>query len=104
MQTRPRLTPAVANARRAVRECLEHPELEGLKHVLLAVSGGPDSMALAIAAQFELKKKGIRVSAAVVNHNLQPGSLDVANEALQKLECLGISAKVIEIQVPKGTG
>jgi tRNA(Ile)-lysidine synthase len=101
MPLRPRLTPAIANTRRAVRECFERPELSGTKRVLLAVSGGADSMALSLAAGFELPKIGIEVFAAIINHNLQDGSKDVALSAMKQLAALGIEAVVIDIKVSK---
>jgi tRNA(Ile)-lysidine synthase len=101
METRPRLTPPIANVRRAIRETFEMPELAGTKAVLLAVSGGPDSMALALGANFELPKLGIRVFAAVVNHNLQPGSRAVAIATVERLSAMGIEAKLLEIEVPR---
>ena len=105
METRPRLTPPIADVRRAVRETFEMPELADAKAVLLAVSGGPDSMALALGANFELPKLGIKVFAAVVNHNLQHGSETVAAEAAQRLEAMGVATTVLDIEVPKtGSG
>ena len=71
MVTRNRLTPAVADVRRAVRDSLEALNLGPDSRVLVACSGGPDSMALAAALIFEGPKLGIRVSAAVVDHGLQ---------------------------------
>ena len=102
MPIRPRLTPAIANARRAIRVTFEAPELAGTKSVLLAVSGGPDSMALALAAGFELPKLGIKVFAVVINHNLQEGSKEIAGTAKKRLLELGIESVVIDIDVPKG--
>lgn len=101
METRPRLTPPIANVRRAIRETFESEELAGAKSVLLAVSGGPDSMALALGANFELPKLGIQVFAAVVNHNLQPGSEAVALATIERLSAMGIDGKVLDIKVPK---
>lgn len=101
MPTRPRLTPAIADTRRAIRECFEAPELQGVKRVLLAVSGGADSMALSLAAGFELPKKSIEVAAAIINHNLQRGSKAVAQKAQRQLSELGIAAEVIDIEVSK---
>jgi tRNA(Ile)-lysidine synthase len=105
METRPRLTPPIANVRRAIRETFEMPELADTKAVLLAVSGGPDSMALALGANFELPKLGIRVFAAVVNHNLQPGSDEIAAQAAGRLETIGIQTSVLDIEVARtGSG
>ena len=100
MEVRPRLTPAIANARRAIRECFDAPELEGAKRVLLAVSGGADSLALALAANFELPKLGIALAAVIVNHNLQPGSGEIAEQAATRLRKLGITdVTVVSVQV-----
>lgn len=100
MEVRPRLTPALANARRAIRECFEKPELKTAKRVLLAVSGGADSLGLAIAANFELPKLGIEISAVVVNHNLQQGSTQIAQQAASRLTELGIvDVTVVSVEV-----
>ena len=55
MPDRPRLTPAVADSRRLVREMLER---EGISNqtVLVGLSGGADSLALLAAVAFEAKK------------------------------------------------
>jgi tRNA(Ile)-lysidine synthase len=102
MEVRPRLTPAIANARRAVRECFDAPDLKSVKRVLLAVSGGADSLALALAANFELPKLGIELSAVIVNHNLQQDSSKIADQAKARLLEMGIKdVEVVSIQVPE---
>lgn len=80
----------MANLRRAVRECFDTRELSVAKSVLLAVSGGADSMALALGCQFELTKLGIEIHAVVVNHNLQEGSAEIAAQTAARLKELGI--------------
>jgi tRNA(Ile)-lysidine synthase len=102
MQPRPRLTPAIADARRAIREHFAGAELQSTKSVLLAVSGGPDSMALALAAGFELPKLGVNFSAGIVNHNLQPESGEVAQATAERLRALGVASKILDIRVPRG--
>jgi Predicted ATPase of the PP-loop superfamily implicated in cell cycle control len=102
MEVRPRLTPAIANARRAVRERFDAPEMKTAKRVLLAVSGGPDSLALALAANFELPKLGIELSAVIVDHNLQQDSSKIADQAKARLLEMGIKeVAVVSIQVPE---
>jgi len=59
-------------------------------------------MALALAAGFELPKLGIKVLAAIVNHNLQAGSGEVARATAKRLAALGIDSEILDIQVPKG--
>jgi tRNA(Ile)-lysidine synthase len=85
MSTRPRLTPAIADLRRAVRAVL--PE-SGL--VLVALSGGPDSLALAAAVAFEAPRAGLRAGAVIVDHQLQEGSAEVAARAAEQARELGL--------------
>ncbi|MBH0116556.1 tRNA lysidine(34) synthetase TilS [Salinibacterium sp. NG253] len=89
---RPRLTPAIADVRRAVRTALASlPSTSGSEPlVLVALSGGPDSLALAAATAFEASKAGVRAGAVIVNHNLQDGSADVAAAAAQQARDLGL--------------
>ena len=96
MVIRNRLTPAVADVRRAVREGLEALNLEPNSRVLVACSGGPDSMALAAGLLFEGPKLGLRVAAVVVDHGLQEASTKVAQSTAAKLEELGADPVVIE--------
>ncbi|MFM6979946.1 MAG: tRNA lysidine(34) synthetase TilS [Micrococcales bacterium] len=105
MPERPRLTPEVADTRRVVRDSvadLLHGEL-----VLVACSGGADSMALAAAAGFEQSRKGsagIRVGGVIVEHGLQEATKQIAAETKAKLEALGLSPVVIEtVKVASGS-
>lgn len=93
---RNRLTPAVADVRRAVRETLTPLDLEPETRILIACSGGPDSLALAAAAIFEAPKLGLTVAACIVDHGLQEGSANIARDTLEKLEALGLDPVVIE--------
>lgn len=89
---RPRLTPAIADVRRAVRVGLPP---EGL--VLVAFSGGPDSLALLAAAVFEAPG---RVGAVIVDHGLQSGSDAVAARAAEQAESLGsVLTRVVRVTV-----
>lgn len=70
--------------------------------VLVACSGGADSLALAWTVQFVAKKREIFVFAIVVDHQLVPESDQVAKDAAAKLNHLGISEVVIQkVEVPK---
>jgi len=92
MPIRPRLTPAIADVRRAVRGVLPP---EGL--VLVAFSGGPDSLALLAGAAFEASG---RVGAVIVDHALQPGSDAVAERARRQAESLGsVLTRVVRVAV-----
>jgi tRNA(Ile)-lysidine synthase len=63
--------PAVATIRLAVREILDGP-------VLVACSGGADSLALAAALAFEAPRRDIRAGLITIDHGLQPGSAEQA--------------------------
>ncbi|TFD32868.1 tRNA(Ile)-lysidine synthetase, partial [Cryobacterium sp. TMT1-62] len=58
---RPRLTPAIADVRRHVRTLLtEAGPARGGGLVLVGLSGGADSLALAAATAFEAPRAGLR--------------------------------------------
>ncbi len=89
---------AVAEVRRAVRAALA-----GLPDapVLVACSGGADSLALAAAALAVRGPDGTR--AAVVDHGLQDGSAERARATVEVLEGMGLRASVHAVRV-EGTG
>ncbi|MGA5008888.1 tRNA lysidine(34) synthetase TilS [Streptomyces koyangensis] len=58
--------------------------------VLVACSGGADSMALASALAFEAPRLGIRAGGITVDHGLQYGSDDRAADVVARLAALGL--------------
>ena len=88
--TRPRLTPPIADIRRAVRGALSGHGLE-----LVALSGGADSLALAAAVAFEAPRAGMRAGAVIVDHALQEGSADVAATAARQAADLGLDPVLV---------
>jgi tRNA(Ile)-lysidine synthase len=82
------LHPAVAACRRGVRGALDR--LEPGDTVVVACSGGADSLALASATVFEGHKLGLRVVGATVDHGLQEGSADQAARVVAQLVALGV--------------
>jgi len=120
---RPRLTPAIADVRRAVRDSLTivfpfagyAPQRAGTEPadgggsaaepaslVLVALSGGQDSLALAAAAAFEAPRLGLRAGAVIVDHGLQPGSADAAERAALAARGLGLDPVIVR-RVAVGT-
>ena len=81
-------TPAVAEVRRAVRHALD--DLQPGSLVLVACSGGADSLALAEALAFEGPRLGLRAGAVTVDHGLQHGSTDRARQLVDALRTLGL--------------
>ena len=108
---RPRLTPAIADTRRAVRDHLralsegnpralgERSETKGPAAtpplVLVALSGGPDSLALAAATAFEAPRMGVNAGAVIVDHALQSGSAAVAEQAAAQARALGLEPVLV---------
>lgn len=93
----------MADARRAVRAQLTDIEAGGL--VLVALSGGPDSLALAAATAFEAPRAGLRAGAVIVDHGLQEGSAEVAEAAAAQARALGLDPiEVVPVDVVVGPG
>jgi tRNA(Ile)-lysidine synthase len=98
-----RLDPSVATVRRAVR--LACSDLEPGAQVIVASSGGADSLVLAAAAVFEGRRAGWLVGAATVDHGLQAESSTVAERAADTLALLGCEpAQVLTVVVGEGGG
>lgn len=73
--------------------------------VLVAVSGGADSSALAAGLLAEAKAKAIRPIAVIIDHALQPNSADVAMNTKAELAKAGytnIEIKRIKVEVADG--
>jgi len=89
-----RLAPVVGTARKMLQDALAgagYPE-----RVLVGCSGGPDSLALAAVAAYFARRghvdgHPVSVGAVVVDHQLQPGSAEVAASTAATLEDLGLS-------------
>ncbi len=80
-------SPALLKVRQAVRPWLA--DLPSNSRVLVGVSGGADSMALAISLHLESIAKKIQVIPVVVDHGLQSDSAEVAKSVVAKLIKLG---------------
>jgi tRNA(Ile)-lysidine synthase len=90
--------PAVAQVRSAVR-----PGLTGAAQpVLVACSGGADSLALAAAIAFEAPRAGVSAGAVTVDHGLQAGSAERAEATAGLLRGLGLDP-VLVVRVDVGT-
>lgn len=83
-----RLHPAVARVRVAVRAVLE--PLDAGEVLVVACSGGADSLALASATVFEARKRALRIVGATVDHGLQEGSAAQAARAVEQLVAIGV--------------
>jgi tRNA(Ile)-lysidine synthase len=92
--------PAVAAVRRAVRAAL--PDRGS---VIVACSGGADSLALAAAVAFEAPRAGVRSGLVTVDHGLQPGSGTQALAVAQLGYELGFDpVELIRVRVGRAGG
>ena len=67
--------------------------------MLVALSGGADSLALAAATAFEARARGLEVVSLTVDHGLQEGSSDAAARAAAQAASLGIRSRVTRVSV-----
>lgn len=97
----------VAAARNAVRDTFREAGIGPGDRVLVAVSGGSDSMALAYATLFVAKHEGIFVSSLIVDHAIREESAAEAETVRSWLEQSGASAAVVPVDAtakPGGAG
>jgi tRNA(Ile)-lysidine synthase len=86
------MDPAAAALRRAVRS--ELADLDAGSLVLVATSGGADSLALASALALEAPRLGLKAGAVTVDHGLQPDSADQARHVVMQCRALGLDPAV----------
>jgi len=72
------------------------PELAAGARLLVAVSGGADSLALAAATAWVAPRLGLSAGAVTVDHGLQPGSADRARAVTRTCADLGLDPVVLE--------
>ncbi|MEV4076584.1 tRNA lysidine(34) synthetase TilS [Nonomuraea fuscirosea] len=90
--------PAVADVRRAVREALVDVPEGAL--VLVACSGGADSLALAAALAFVASRARLRAGLVTVDHQLQEGSAQRAEAVVKVAGDMGLEpAEVLTVTV-----
>jgi len=77
-ERRGKLSPAVAVVREAVSDFFDRHPVSDDGLVLVALSGGSDSLALASATRFVATKRGLRAGAIIVDHGIQSGSAELA--------------------------
>jgi tRNA(Ile)-lysidine synthase TilS/MesJ len=92
----------------AVRNAVEAAcaDLADSALVLVACSGGPDSLALAACAAWVGERRGFRVGAVIVDHGLQEASAEIAAEAAAAIAAAAAAAAaeedVLEVEVDGG--
>jgi tRNA(Ile)-lysidine synthase len=74
--------------------------------LLVACSGGPDSLALARAVVLVGRRRDLAIAGVVVDHGLQPSSADQAAAAASTLQALGyadVTVRAVDV-LPTGAG
>jgi tRNA(Ile)-lysidine synthase len=75
------------------------------KHLLVACSGGVDSLALSFAARYVAIRRYLDYAAVVIDHQLQDGSAEVAAGVQQQLGRLGYADVIVTtVQVDHSAG
>ena len=93
----PRTSPHFLRVRVAVRRALA--TLEYPPTVFVGLSGGADSLALIAAVCAETRGTKTAVTALCVDHQLQPGSREVAQRAAAQAEAWGANTDIITVDV-----
>jgi tRNA(Ile)-lysidine synthase len=96
------MTTAVPAVRKAVRTWLENYEAGDT--VLVAVSGGADSLALAHALSIESKEFVITVIGVTVDHQLQEQSGTQADKVKEQLKSFGLDCIIRKVNVDLQNG
>ena len=103
----PRLRQAVGGVRRSLESAGialqderfsrhgEHRPDRDAPLVMVACSGGRDSMALAAAAHTVCASLGVRCGAVLIDHRLQEGSRRVSEEAAERCRAIGLDPVVV---------
>ncbi|MGC5627509.1 tRNA lysidine(34) synthetase TilS [Georgenia sp. Z1344] len=103
MTRHPRVSgPATLAARRALRTALA--DLPPGTRVLVACSGGPDSLALAVTVAHLVPEAGWVAEALVVDHGLRAGSAGEASDVVARLRAVGLAASATSVDAGSGTG
>ncbi len=84
-----KITPTIKKLRSAVRKTIDELKITSNDTILLAVSGGADSMALALATKHVTDKLQIPVHTVTVNHNIREKSREEAEHVQQVLLNIG---------------
>ncbi|MGL4831689.1 MAG: ATP-binding protein [Propionibacteriaceae bacterium] len=66
---------------------------------VVGVSGGADSLALAAGVAWAARRQSLDPLVVVVDHQLQPGSAEVAEQAAAQCRGLGLATQIVAVKV-----
>ena len=78
--------------------------LEAGDKIIIACSGGAESVALAYALSLEAPKLALSLTAVTIDHGLQPHSEDVARACVKLLATFNIPTEIIRVKVAGAGG
>ena len=78
--------------------------LEAGDRIIIACSGGADSVALAYALSLEAPKLALSITAVTIDHGLQPHSEEVASACVKLLATFNIPTEIIRVKVAGAGG
>lgn len=93
-----RLDPVVARARALVGDAIADDH----RPLVVALSGGVDSLALTAVTAFIARQRSRAARAVVVDHGLQDSSTAIAARAAEQARQLGVPAHVVRVTVSEG--
>jgi tRNA(Ile)-lysidine synthase len=99
VRVRPLACPGIALLSRVLGTIAEHQLLSRGDQVLVAVSGGPDSLALLHALVRLGPRLGLGLQVATVDHGLRPESAAEAAEVARRCAQLGLPSHVLRVDV-----
>ena len=74
---------------------------EPAPHLAVAVSGGSDSMALALMAHDWAQARGGQITVLTIDHGLRPESAQEVQQVAQWMASHGIACEIMRIEVPR---
>jgi tRNA(Ile)-lysidine synthase len=89
---------------RVLRTIREQALLEVSEQVLVAVSGGPDSMALLLALGHFASRLSIKLICAIVDHGMRPESRTEAAMVAERCRALGVGCEILTVDVKAAHG
>lgn len=96
------MSTSATNSMVAIRSALRS-ELEKVgpgEKIIVACSGGADSLALSFALAAEAKKRAIQLIGVTIDHQLQSGSGEQARRVVEQLKSMGIElCEIVKVKV-----
>jgi tRNA(Ile)-lysidine synthase len=87
----------LASYQAAFASSLQALGLETADRFITALSGGPDSTALACLADFYARSHGKHHQAVIVNHNIRPNAINEAVRVSQRMKNRAIASQILTI-------